>query len=68
MKKCTLFGNKVEYLGRVTRPAKLEVDNAHTASLRQAKLNVTKSELLRFLGFLNVYQRFITEFTVLSSN
>lgn len=36
MNKCTLFTDKVDYLGHVIRPGKIEVYNNHTTSLIQS--------------------------------
>ena len=64
--KCRFFSDKVEYLGHIIRPGKLEVDRAHTASLRDAKPPTTKTELRSFLGLFNVYRRFVKDFTGLA--
>lgn len=48
MKKCTLFIDKVEWLGHVVRPGKLKVGNTHTTSLRQAKPFATKCKISFF--------------------
>lgn len=37
MNKCTFFSQEEEHLEHVIRPGKLEVENAHLASFRQAK-------------------------------
>ena len=66
MKKCTFFSDKVEYLGHVIRPGRLEVDGTNTASLRNAKPPTAKTELRSFLGLCNVYRRFIQNFTELA--
>lgn len=51
--KFTFFSNKVEYIRRVIRLCKLEVNNTHTASLKKAKPPTTKSDILWFLWFRN---------------
>lgn len=43
MERCKLFSNKVEYLGHVIHPGKMEVENVQTAFLRQPKSFTTKS-------------------------
>ena len=63
MKKCKFFTTTVEYLGHIIKPGKLEVDQANTASLREAKPSTNKTELRSFLGFCNVYRRFVEIFT-----
>lgn len=52
MKKCTYFSDKVEYLGHAIRPGKPKVDNAHTASLVQAKPPSPKANSFPSLCFV----------------
>lgn len=52
MKNGTFLSSKVEHLVNAIRPDKLELDNAHTASLRQVKPLTTKSGLCSFSGAL----------------
>lgn len=61
--KCQFFTQKVKYLGHIVRPGSIEVDQAATKSLREAKPPETLTQLKSFLGFVNVYRRFIPEFT-----
>ena len=61
--KCTFFSDKINYLGHVIRPGRLEVDQANTQSLRDARPPTTKTQLRSFLGLVNVYRRFIENFT-----
>ena len=56
--KCTFFSDTVEYLGHVIKPGRLAIDRTNTASLRDAKLPQTRTELRSFLGVCNVYRRF----------
>lgn len=43
MNKCTIFSDKLEYLGHIIHPGKLEVDDAHNASPRQPRANFVHS-------------------------
>ena len=61
--KCTFFSDKIEYLGHIIKPGRLEVDQANTKSLRDARPPKTKSQLRSFLGLVNVYRRFIENFS-----
>eukprot|EP00171_Calliarthron_tuberculosum_P022053 IDg22053t1 len=61
--KSELFTQKVKYLGHIVRPATIEVDQAATKSLREAKIPRTLTQLRSFLGFVNVYRRFISRST-----
>ena len=61
--KCKFFTTTVEYLGHIIRPGKLEVDQANTKSLREAKPPTTRTQLRSFLVLVNVYCRFIDKFS-----
>jgi Reverse transcriptase (RNA-dependent DNA polymerase) len=50
LKKCHFFKDAVDYLGHVIRPGRLEVAEKNTASLKEAKLPRTRTELKSFLG------------------
>lgn len=66
IKKCSFFTQEVEYLGHIIKPGRLEIDRAHTESLRQAQPPTEKSSLQSFLGLCNVYRRFIDKFSKLA--
>ena len=61
--KCRFFTDSVRYLGHIIRPGTLEVDDSHVRALKLAKPPKTTSELRSFLGFTNVYRRFINNYT-----
>ena len=50
IEKSKFFTTKVEYLGHIIKPGKLEVDAANTQSLRDAKPPTTRTGLRSFLG------------------
>lgn len=60
--KCNFFSDKIEYLGHVIKPGRLEVDQANTQSLRDARSPMIRSQLRSFFGLVNVYRRFIKNF------
>ncbi len=62
-KKCLFFTDSVRYLGHIVRPGTLEIDQSHVKSLKGARAPRTPTELRSFLGFTNVYRRFINSFT-----
>ena len=65
--KCKLCTKRVEYLGHIIRPGTLEVDQANTKSLKDAKPPVNRTQMRSFLGMVGVYRRFIDKFTKLAA-
>lgn len=61
--KCDFFTQKVKYLGHIVRPGTIEIDHAKTKSLRELRPPETLTQLKFFLGFVNVYRRFIPNYT-----
>ena len=66
IKKCKCFTTAVEYLGNIIKHGTLEVDHAHTASLKEALPPTNKSELRSFLGLCNVYRRFVHKYSTVA--
>lgn len=67
LKKCLFFTVHVKYLGHIIRPGRLQVDLAHVAALKDSTLPTTVTELRSFLGFVNVYRRFIPHFATVAA-
>ena len=63
LRKSKFFTKTIEYLGHIVRPGTIEVNEASTKSLREAKYPETLTELRSFLGFTNVYRKFIRGYT-----
>lgn len=61
--KCQLFTKTVKYLGHIVRPGTAEVKQAATKAMREENLPKTLTHMKSFLGFLNVYRRFISQYT-----
>lgn len=61
--KCHLFQRKVQYLGHMVKPGRLEIDKTNFASLRDAQPPTNETELRSFLSLYNFYRRFIEGFT-----
>ena len=59
LRKCTFFQPKVDYLGHIITPGKLE--NTKTFAHAQFPRNTT--QLRSFLGAANVYRRFVTGYS-----
>lgn len=63
LKTFWFFSDYAEYLAHIFRLGKLEIDQAHTQSLKTAKTTTTWSTLRAFLGLCNVYHLLIPDFT-----
>lgn len=61
--KWPFFTKKVKYLRYIVNPDTIEVNQAAIKSLQELKQSRTLAKLKTFLGFLNVYRRFILEYT-----
>lgn len=61
--KCFFFEYVVLSLGHILKPGRLEIDDAHIATLPQAKLPRTLTDLRFFPSFVKVYHRFVLSFT-----
>jgi len=62
LRKCSLFADKVDYLGHVIRPGKLEVSEHTTDAVRDVKEPTTVTGIRSFLGLCNVFRRFVPNF------
>ena len=62
LKKCKFFAKSVDYLGHAIRPGRLEVATKNTEAVKRFKEPTTQTELRSFLGFCNVYRRFVPNF------
>lgn len=58
-----VFTDTVRYLGHVLQPRTLEVEQSDVRSLREARLPTILKGLQLFLGFCNVYRRFVSGYT-----
>lgn len=65
--KCDFFSKQIKYLGHIIKPGRLEVDKAHTKSLRESKPPRTVTQLRSFLGGANVYRRFIKNYAMIAA-
>lgn len=61
-KKCTLFTNRINYLGHVLRPNRLEVSNHTADAIRELNVPTTVTELRSFLELSNMLRRFVPNF------
>ena len=62
LKKCKFFSKSVDYLGHVIRPGRLEVATKKTEPVKCFEDSTMQTELRSFLGFCNVYRRFVPNF------
>ena len=62
LKKCFFFTDKIDYLGHVIRPGKLQIAEHTTDAIRQLQAPTNLTELRSFLGLCNVFRRFVPNF------
>lgn len=60
--KCHLFEQKVDYLGHVVLPGKLQVAQKKVALLKECKYPTNRSEMRTFFRLCNIYRRFFPKF------
>ena len=63
-KKCVLFQEQVEYLGRLVSYEGVTVRPEHVQVIRDWPLPTTKQELQSFLGFANYHREYIKDYSV----
>ncbi|XP_041372627.1 uncharacterized protein LOC121385902 [Gigantopelta aegis] len=61
-KKCELFQTKVEFLGRVIGPNRVEIGTVYADSVREWPILRCTREVESFLGFANYHRNFIANF------
>ena len=64
-KKCVLFQEQVEYLGRLGSYEGVTVRPEHVQVIRDWSLPTTKQELQSFLGFANYHREYIKDYSVI---
>lgn len=62
-----LFTNIINYLRQFITPGLLEIANHTTDEIREGKIPTTVTKVRSFLGLCNVFRRFVTNFTRISS-
>lgn len=60
-KKCSFFTQQVEYLGHVITPESIQESLEKVEAIQKALQPKKMTELLRFLGLVNHYHRFILD-------
>ena len=60
-KKCKFFSTSINYLGHIIRPGRMEINQALTKSIREARPPENVTQLRSFLGAVNVYRRYIKD-------
>lgn len=66
LKSCPFSTNKIDFLGHVIRPGRLEVANRTTDGICDLKEATTKTELRSFIGFCNVFRGSIPNFACIA--
>jgi hypothetical protein len=64
--KCEFGVTKTKYLGLVITPGGIEMDPEKVAAIASWEPPTTRRQLQRFLGFANIYRRFIRNFSKLT--
>lgn len=67
LKKCEFFTNTVKYLGPIIRPGTLSIDETKVVALTKAQHPRNHTELRSFLGFCNVYRRFVQNYSQIAA-
>ena len=68
LKNCDFFTTKIRYLGHIIEPARLSIDDAVVAPLKEAQHPKSKAELCAFLGLCNVYRHFVKDFSKIAAS
>ena len=63
LKKCSFFRTKVDYLGHVISPGKLEMALRSKSAFADVTFPQSLTQLRSFLGACNVYRRFVQDFS-----
>ena len=66
--KCEWHMSKVNFLGYIISENGIEIDQEKIKTVLECKEPTTVKELLSFLGFVNVYRRFIEGYSKLTTS
>ena len=66
LNKCSFMEDKIEYLGHIITPGRLQVANKVVKAVQGVQLPKSKSDVRSFLGMCNVYRRFIKDFVTIA--
>lgn len=62
LKKCKLFGEKVDYSGHIIQPSRFEMAERTTNAAAKMENPTTQTELRSFLDLYNVFRQFVPNF------
>lgn len=63
LRKCEFFAYQIKYLGHISRPGTIEVEESSTRCLLNVRQLRSSGEIRSFLGILNVYRRFLRNYS-----
>ena len=63
LRKCSIFQNRVDYLGHSVSNKGVSMISSYVDKIRDLPLPSTGKELISFLGFCSYYRGFIPEFS-----